>query len=471
MRLVPYAFALLLLPVAPSIAEETAPGGGPHDGPDNGIATFTLANGLRGVVIEDRRAPVVTQMVWYRVGAADDPPGLSGLAHFLEHMMFKGTERLDEGEFSQVVRANGGEDNAFTSYDYTGYFQRIASDRLDLVMSMEADRMANLAPPPASAISELDVVIEERRQVVENRPGGVFGEQRRAIQFLNHPYQRPVIGWMHEIEDLTLDAAMDFYGEHYGPNNAILIVAGDASVEEVEALAELHYGAIPPNPNIADRARTAEPPHIAARRLEYRDPRVQNPYVIRSYLAEPRRPADQAEAAALTVLAEVLGGGITSVLARELRVEDDFALDTGAFYSDTALDLTTFGIYVTPNPGIELAEAEARIDDIIRRFLEEGPDPEQLERIKTQIRASEIYARDNLGQRARQIGVTLTSGLTIKDVRDWPAALEAVTAEDVVAAAHAVFRPEASVTGWLLGTGEATGGGTDIVIDTEILAE
>ncbi len=468
MRLVPYAFALLLLPLAPAAAEEAAPG----DGPDDGIATFTLANGLEGVVIEDRRAPVVTHMVWYRVGAADDPPGLSGLAHFLEHMMFKGTETLDEGEFSRIVRANGGEDNAFASYDYTGYIQRIASDRLDLVMSMEADRMANLAPSPASAISELDVVIEERRQVVENTPGGVFGEQRRAIQYLNHPYQRPVIGWMHEIERLTLDAAMDFYAEHYGPNNAILIVAGDASVEEVQALAEQHFGPIPPNPNVAERERVAEPPHIAARRLEYRDPRVQNPYVIRSYLTEPRRPADQAEAAALTVLADVLGRGITSVLARELRVEDDFALDTGAFYGDTALDLTTFGIYVIPNPGIPLEEAEARMDAVIERFLEEGPDPDQLERIKTQIRASEIYALDNLGSRARRIGVALTSGLTIEDVRAWPDALEAVTAEEVVAAARAVFRPETSVTGWLLGTGEATGDGpTDIGIGTEILGE
>jgi zinc protease len=467
MRLVPCAFALVLMSLAPVVAEEAASA----DRLDDGISTFTLSNGLKGIVIEDHRAPVVTHMVWYRVGAADDPPGLSGLAHFLEHMMFKGTETLADGEFSRIVRANGGEDNAFTSYDYTGYFQRIASDRLELVMSMEADRMANLAPPPASAISERDVVIEERRQVVENRPGGVFGEQRRAIQYLNHPYARPVIGWMHEIEALSLDAALGFYAEHYGPNNAILIVAGDATAAEVESLAELHYGPIPPNPNVDERRRTSEPPHIAARRVEYRDARVQNPYVIRSYLAEPRRAGDQAEAAALTVLAEVLGSGITSVLSRELRVEEDFALDVGAFYGDIALDLSTFGIYVTPNPGVPLDEAEARMDAVIEGFLEEGPDPEQLERIKTQLRAAEIYARDNLQRRARQVGVALTSGLTLEDVRDWPAALEAVTAEDVVAAARAVFRPETSVTGWLLGTGEAVGGSTDIVIGTEVQSE
>jgi zinc protease len=446
MRPAVLALALLLLPAAAPAAAEAG---------DDGISTFELANGLKGVVIEDHRAPVVTHMVWYRVGAADDPPGLSGLAHFLEHMMFKGTATLGEGEFSRIVRAHGGQDNAFTSFDYTGYFQRIAAGYLDLVMEMEADRMANLDPPPASAVSELAVVIEERRQVVESRPGGIFNEQRRAIQFLNHPYQRPVIGWMHEIEALTLDAAMDFYAEHYGPNNAILIVAGAVTPEEVEALAERHYGPIPPNSAVGERARPAEPEQIAARRVEYIDPRVQNPYVIRTYLAEPRRSGDQAEAAALTVLAEVLGGGITSVLARELRVEEDFALDVGAFYGDTALDLTTFGIYVTPNPGIDLAEAEARMDAVIERFLEEGPDPAQIERIKAQLRADEIYARDNQQARARGIGIALTSGLTIEDVRAWPEALQAVTAEDVMAAAEAVFRPERSVTGWLRGDGTA----------------
>jgi zinc protease len=278
-----------------------------------------------------------------------------------------------------------------------------------------------------------------------------------------------VIGWMHEIEALTLDAAMDFYAERYAPNNAILIVAGDVSAEEVEALAERHFGDIPASESLPARTRPAEPPQIAPRRVEYRDARVRNPYVIRTYLSEPRRPGDQAQAAALSVLAEVLGGGITSVLARELRVEEDFALDVGAFYGDTALDASTFGIYVTPNPGVSLDEAEARLDAALERFLEEGPDPEQLERIKTQLRAAEIYAQDNLHGRARRVGVALTSGLTVEDVRGWPAALEAVTAEDVLAAAR-TLRLEASVTGWLLGIGEGTGVPEDVVPgDDEVL--
>jgi zinc protease len=441
-----------LLAGAPVLGESRAD---PEALAAQGISTFTLENGLTGVVIEDSRAPVVTHMVWYHVGAADDPPGLSGLAHYLEHLMFKGTATLDEGEFSRIVRGNGGEDNAFTSYDYTGYFQRIASDRLELVMEMEADRMANLAPPVAGSVSELAVVIEERRQVVENRPGGIFNEHRRAIQYLNHPYARPVIGWMHEIEGLTLKHAMDFYEEHYAPNNAVLIVAGDVTAAEVEALAREHYGPIAANEAIPARARPAEPIHVAPRRIEHRDERVQNPYAVRTYLAPARRPGDQAEAAALSVLADLLGAGITSVMAQDMRVEEDFALDTGAFYGATSLDTTTFGVYVTPNPGISLAEAEARMDRVIERFLAEGPEPAQLERIKTQIRADAIYARDNLQRRAREIGVALTAGLTLEDVLEWPAAMEAVTAEDVMRAAEAVFRPETSVTGWLLGADAA----------------
>ncbi|CAN5666028.1 pitrilysin family protein [soil metagenome] len=465
MRLTLAAALTLVLPLAPSGAAA-----------DDTVTTFTLANGLEAVVIEDHRAPVVTQMVWYNVGAADDPPGQSGIAHYLEHLMFKGTENLGEGEFSRIVRGNGGEDNAFTSYDYTGYFQRIAADRLDLVMSMEADRMANLGFPGSAARSELDVVIEERRQVVENRPGTVFNEQRRAVQYLNHPYGRPVIGWMHEIEALTPDHAMAFYAAHYAPNNAMLIVAGAVTPDEVEALAETHYGPIPANDAIAVRARTAEPAHIAARRVEYRDARVQNPYVIRTYLAEPRRSGAQGEAAALRVLAELLGGGITSALARDMQVDDDFALDAGAFYADTALDLTSFGVYVTPNPGIGLADAEARMDAVIARFMAEGPDAAQLERIKTRLLADEVYARDNLQRRAREFGGALTAGLAVEDVLAWPDALQAVTEADVMTAAEAVFRPEASVTGWLLGTedapaGTGTAGPDPVLDDTEILGQ
>jgi zinc protease len=433
------AAALLLLAALPLRAQQ------------GDVTGFTLENGLEVVVIEDHRAPVVTHMVWYRVGAADEPPGQSGIAHFLEHLMFKGTPTTPEGAFSRTVRTEGGEDNAFTAQDYTGYHQRIAADRLALVMAMEADRMVNLDPSETAVRSERDVVMEERRQVVENTPGGLFGEQRRAALYLNHPYRNPVIGWMHEIAGYTRAMAMDFYRAHYAPNNAILVVAGDVTVAEVRALAEEHYGPIPPSDAIPPRIRPQEPPHLAPRRLGFRDAQVQNPSLSRTYLAPPRRSGDQAQAAALDVLAELLGGsGVTSVFARELVHGEELALDAGAFYSATGIDTQSFGLYVVPRPGVSLAEAEARMDELIARMIAEGPDPAELDRIKTRIRAAEIYALDNLHRRARRIGVELASGLTLEDSRAWPEALAAVTPGDVQAAAAAVFRPEYSVTGWLM---------------------
>jgi len=415
------------------------------------VHEFVLENGMTGIVIEDRRAPVVTHMVWYRVGSADEPPGKSGIAHYLEHLMFKATGTLENGEFSRIVSANGGSDNAFTSTDYTGYFQRIAADRLELVMEMEADRMVNLAPSEAGALSERDVVLEERRQVVENSPGGPFREARQAALYLNHPYGTPIIGWEHEIETLTLGDALDFYRRHYAPNNAVLVVAGDVDAAEVERLAALHYGPIPRGEASAARLRPQEPPHRAARRVEMRDARVRELYLIRTYLAPPRRPGDQGEAAALTVLAELLGGsGITSVMAQELQIGAGIAIDVGAFHSDTGVDLQGFGLYVVPTPDVSLAEAEAALDALIADFIAEGPDPARLEAIKTRIRANQTYLLDDQQSRARQIGVALTSGLTLADVAAWPEALAAVTVEDVQAAAASVFRPETSVTGWLM---------------------
>ena len=231
------------------------------------VTSFSLENGLDVVVLEDRRAPAVVHMMWYRVGSADEPRGVSGIAHYLEHLMFKATDELEPGEFSATVAKNGGSDNAFTSYDYTGYFQRVASDRLELMMRMEASRMDGLALVEEDIITERDVVIEERNQRTESDPSALFGEQRRAAQFLSHPYGIPIIGWKHEAEALTLEDAVSFYEQHYGPNNAILIVAGDATPDEVRRLAEKYYGVIPPNPNVKPRNRVSEPPPLAERRL------------------------------------------------------------------------------------------------------------------------------------------------------------------------------------------------------------
>lgn len=419
------------------------------------VTTFTLDNGMKVVVIEDHRAAAVTNMVWYRTGAADEPPGKSGIAHFLEHLLFKGTDELAPGEFSATVQANGGSDNAFTSWDYTGYFQRVAADRLELMIRMEADRMTDLVLTEDVVLPELGVILEERSQRVDSSPGSIFGEQRRAAQYLNHPYAIPIIGWRHEMEQLTMQDALDFYETFYAPNNAILIVAGDVEPEEVRSLAETYFGPIPANPDLPPRVRPLEPPQVAERRVAYSDPRVAQPYVIRTYLAPERDPGDQETAAALTILAELLGGSsATSFMGEKLEFESKRAVYTSAFYSGVSLDDTTFGLILVPSEGISLSEAEADLDRVLAEFIDSEISQEALDRIKMQIRASEIYGRDNVGSRARTYGAALTSGLTVADVQAWPDILAAVTAEDVKAAAALVFDRRKAVTGWLMRAGE-----------------
>ena len=434
------AAALCLLALLPATPRAAA-------GAEDGISEFTLENGLRGVVIEDHRAPVVTQMVWYRVGAADSPPGQSGIAHFLEHLMFKATDTLADGEFSRIVAENGGDENAFTTPDTTAYFQRIAADRLDLMMGMEADRMTGLAPGAEGVLAERDVVMEERRQVVESSPDGPFFEARNAALYLNHPYRNPVIGWPQEIAAYDAEKAMGFYRAHYAPNNAILVVAGDVTPEAVEAMARKHFGPLPANPAIAPRSRPQEPPPIAARRVAFDDPRVSTPLISRLYLAPNRRPGDQAMAAACEVMTELLGGsGITSVMGRALELGDGIAVEAGASYSSTSLDPRSISLWVAPKPGIPLETAEEALDALLASFIAEGPDPASLERTRKRIRAAEIYELDSQNARANRFGSALASGLTLEDVEAWPGLLQAVTAEDVQACARMVFRPEASVT-------------------------
>ncbi|MEL6204043.1 MAG: pitrilysin family protein [Pseudomonadota bacterium] len=417
---------------------------------DETVTEFTLDNGMEVVVIEDHRAPVAVHMVWYRVGAADEPLGKSGIAHYLEHLMFKGTETREAGEFSAVVEANGGTDNAFTAQDYTGYFQRVAADRLGLMMEMEADRMVNLRIDPELARLERDVVLEERNQRTENSAGALFAEQRVATQYLQHPYGIPIVGWKHEIEGLTREDALEFYAEHYAPNNAVLIVAGDVTPDEVRTLAEEHYGPIPANPQIEARARPQEPPQIAPRRIIYEDPRVAQPYVLRTYLAPERDSGDQRRAAALGYLSDLLGGeGPTPLMKRVLEVEEGTALYASAFYSSVSLDDTTFGLIVVPTPDRSLEEAEADMDRMIARFLDEGVDEAALARLKMRERADTVYDMDRLQSRARRYGTALMSGLTVSDVQDWPEIKQSITPEEIEQAAADLFDLKRSVTGYL----------------------
>lgn len=414
------------------------------------VSDFTLDNGLEVVVLEDHRAPMVVHMVWYRAGAADEPRGKSGIAHYLEHLMFKGTDQLGPGEFSDYVARVGGSDNAFTSYDFTGYFQRVASEHLEAMMRMEADRMRNLALAERDILTERDVLVEERNQRIENNPSALFAEQRRAVQYLNHPYGQPIAGWMEELKTLGREDALAFYERFYAPNNAILLVAGDTTPEEVRRLAEKHYGPLEPTPGLGPRVRPAEPPQLAERRMKMADPRVAQPFVSRTYLAPERDPGNQQTAAALTMLAEILGGNNqTSVLARKLQFESQAAIYTAAFYSGTAYDDTLFGFAVVPAPGVTLQEAEDALDQAVAEFLSEGVDARQLERIKTQMRAELIYAEDDIERLARRYGRALTSGLTLEDIEAWPDLLQDVTEEDILAAARQVLDRDRAVTGWL----------------------
>ncbi len=414
------------------------------------VTSFSLENGLDVVVIEDHRAPVVVQMIWYRVGSADEPAGHSGIAHFLEHLMFKGTEQIGPNEFSAIVEAQGGDDNAFTSWDYTAYFQRVAADRLDLVMGLEADRMRNLRLTEEDVATERQVILEERGQRTDSSPGALLSEQMRAAQFLNHPYAIPIIGWRHEMEELSREDALDYYQRFYAPNNATLVIAGDVEPEAVRALAEKHYGPIAPSDGITPRDRPQEPPQLAERRLTLADERVSEPYVFRTYIAPERDPGAQKDAAALTVLAELLGGsGQTSVLARALQFDTQTAVYASAFYDGSSIDDATFGLIVVPAPGVSLADAEAAMDQVVADFLETGPDPAALERIRMQVRAGDIYARDDVNALARRYGEGLSIGLSIEDIDSWDEALSAVTEADIMAAATKVFDRRNAVTGWL----------------------
>ena len=414
------------------------------------VSYFTLDNGMEVIVVEDHRAPVVQHMVWYRAGSADEPKGASGVAHFLEHLLFKATDKLKSGEFSATVAANGGRDNAFTSYDYTAYHQRVAADRLELMMTMESDRMKNIRLTEEDIRTERGVVLEERNQRTENSPGALMSEQMSAVQFLNHRYGVPIIGWRHEIQQLGMEDTMAFYETYYSPNNAILVVSGDVTPEEVRRLADKHYGVIPANPDLPKRVRTEEPPHTAERRLVFRDARVAQPYVRRAYIAPERDPGEQEKAAALTLLAEILGGGTTSFLTDKLQFETQVATYTGAFYRGGSLDDASFGLVIVPAAGVGLQESEDALDAALAEFMAGSIDPEQLERIKRQLRAEQIYARDDASSVANRYGRALAVGLTVEDVQQWPAILEAVTGEDIMAAAAEVLQRRGSVTGWLM---------------------
>jgi len=413
------------------------------------IAEAKLANGLDIVVIPDRRAPVVTHMVWYRNGSADDPLGKSGIAHFLEHLMFKGTKNHKQGEFSELVADSGGQENAFTSNDYTAYFQRVATGELAVCMDYEADRMKNLVLSDEIVAPEREVVKEERRMRTDSDPSDQLSEAVQAALFTQHPYGKPIIGWGHEIEGLDRADALAYYDRFYTPENAILVVAGDVEPAEVIALAEKIYGPIPARGEAPKRNRPREPEPRAHRRVTLTDEKVEQPSYQAVYLAPSYRTAAPGVGEALEVLGHLLGGGATSLLFKQLVMEQKIAVAAGAHYQGTAVDDTRFYVYALPAPGVPLERLETAIDAIIAEVAAHGVNEADFHRAKTRLVADAVYAQDSQAALARWYGAALATGLSIADVAAWPARIEAVTLDDVKKAARWLDKKR-SVAGFLL---------------------
>lgn len=388
--------------------------------------TFTLDNGLRAVVLPDHRSPVVTHMLWYRVGSADEAEGKSGLAHFLEHLMFKSTSTTEAGAFSRTVARNGGQDNAATSFDFTNYHFRIARDRLPLMMQMEADRMANLQLVDSEVLPERNVVQEERRQVVDSDPAAILDEMVWAKLYAGHPYAVPVIGHMDEVAALTTADALDWYRTWYGPENAILVVAGDITAAELKPLAEDTYGDVPRRGGLKVRVLPAVRPLQQDTEVSYHDPKVRQPVWSRNWLGVPVGDADMA---ALQLGVQVLGGGRTSRLYREL-VEGGKAVKAWA-YSYELEAAGPIAVNAMPAPDVTIEQLRAATLSVVDQFLKDGPTQAELDRARNMLAASDVFRRDNQMDMANWYGGMLAAGLSLDEIAALDDQIAAVTPEQV----------------------------------------
>lgn len=427
---------LLTLFVVPSAqAQETKPREKVYN-----AETFTLANGMQVVVIPNHRAPVVTHMIWYRVGAADEPRGLTGMAHYLEHLLFKGTAEMKPGEFSKRIRALGGNDNAFTTQDYTAFFGSFATEHLDTVMKMEADRMMNTNPPPGDFASEQKVVLEERRQRTENDPRGFFSEQMKAMLFINHPYGNPVIGWQHEVGALAWPEIQKFYKQYYGPNNAILVVSGDITAAQLKPLAEKHYGPLKPI-TLPKREWTQVPPMLATPELTLRHPQIQQPVFMRLYRL-PSANQSREESYALSVLEEIIDGGAATRLYKSLVVEQKIATSVSFSYDGLALSDGSGWLYAVPAEGVDLKTVQTALETELRKLIKDGVTDAELSEAKMRMKDSAAFARDSLSGPAMTVGQALVTGIRLDDIEYWPYNLDQVTKEQIQAVAAKYLDPE-----------------------------
>ncbi|MFU2486200.1 M16 family metallopeptidase [Thauera sp. WH-1] len=398
----------------------------------------TLANGMKLIVKEDRRAPSAVHMVWYDAGAMDEPDGVSGVAHVLEHMMFKGTAKVGPGEFNKRVAAVGGRDNAFTSKDYTAYFQQVPPDRLAEMMALEADRMHNLVLKDEEFAREIEVVKEERRLRTDDQPRALVYEQLMATAFQAHPYRRPVIGWMPDLEAMQPEDAREWYRRWYAPNNAWLVVVGDVDHQQVFRDAEKHYGAIPAR-TLPARRISPEPAQRGPRKSEVRAP-AELPYLAMAWpVPALRDPANDREAYALQVLAAVLDGYDGARLTRRLVRDQQLAVSAGAGYDGSGRGPSLFYLDGVPAPGRTMDELQAALRAELQRIRDQGISAEELARVKTQAVASRVFKRDSLMGQAMEIGYLESAGLSWRDEERLLDGLRAVTAEEVQAVAQRYF--------------------------------
>ncbi len=417
---------------------------------ENKVTDFLLGNGMEVVVIPDHRAPIVTHMVWYKAGSADEPPGKSGIAHFFEHLMFKGTSNHKAGEFDAAIAAIGGSNNAFTSFDYTAYFETVTPQALGEMMRFEADRMRNLILTDAVVATERDVILEERRSRIDNNPDALLGEEVSATLYQNQPYRIPVIGWKQEIEQLNRTDARTFYDRYYTPNNAVLVVAGDIDAQTVRELAEETYGKLERGPDLSPRVRPVEPEQNTRRTVTLTDARVSVPSFSTQWVVPSYNTDRDGEAEALDLLAEILGGGSRSRLYQELVVRKGIAASAGASYQGTMLDDTSFSVYGVPRGDAGLAEVEAAVNAEVARIAAGGVTADELEKAKIRVIRSMVFARDRQAVMANIYGATLATGGTVQDIDAWPERIRAVSVDQVKAVAARYLGMASSTTGYLL---------------------
>ncbi|MGX5843829.1 M16 family metallopeptidase [Mesorhizobium sp. ArgA1] len=424
---------------------------GPALAADDGkVANFLLDNGMEVVVIPDHRAPIVTHMVWYKIGSADEPAGKSGIAHFFEHLMFKATTNHAAGEFDRAISDIGGSNNAFTSYDYTAFHETVTPSALELMMNFEADRMRNLILTDEVIKTERDVILEERRSRIDSNPEAVLDEEVDATLWQNQPYRIPVIGWMQEMEQLNRTDAVAFYDKYYRPNNAVLIVAGDVEPDAVKALAEKTYGKVARGPDLPPRIRPVEPEQNTKRTVTLTDARVSVPSFSTQWVVPSYHTAKPGEAEALDLLGEILGGGSRSRLYQQLVVKQGIASGAGAFFQGTMLDATNFTVYGAPRGDSKLSDVEAAVDAEIARIVKDGVTADELEKAKARYIRAMIFARDKQDEMANLYGAELATGGNVKDIEEWPDRIRKVTVDEIKAVAARYLLLDRSTTGYLL---------------------